>query len=85
MNPLLSDRLGRPLVVGGRTLPNRLVLAPMTCLGHVAFRQLLDEMGGCGLFFSEMCSAARIPQENRHISSYFRWRDEEAMASLRIA
>jgi nifR3 family TIM-barrel protein len=78
MNPLLPDRLGRPLVVGGRTLPNRLVLAPMTCLGHVAFRQLLDEMGGCGLFFSEMCSAARIPQENRHTSSHFRWRDAEA-------
>ena len=28
--------------------------------------------------YSEMCSAARIPDENRHRSQYFRWRDEEA-------
>ena len=28
--------------------------------------------------YSEMCSAARIPQENRQHSAYFRWRDEEA-------
>jgi nifR3 family TIM-barrel protein len=27
--------------------------------------------------FSEMCSAKRIPHENRLISPYFRWRDEE--------
>jgi nifR3 family TIM-barrel protein len=50
----------------------------MTYLGHVAFRQLLEELGGCGLMFSEMCSAARIPHENRTNSSCFRWRDEEA-------
>jgi nifR3 family TIM-barrel protein len=50
----------------------------MTYLGHVAFRQLLNELGGCGLMFSEMCSAAKIPHENRHCSSYFKWRDEEA-------
>ena len=78
MNTSLPELLGRPLSVGGREITNRLVLAPMTYLGHVAFRHLLDEMGGCGLLFSEMCSAARIPHENRHKSSYFRWRDEEA-------
>jgi nifR3 family TIM-barrel protein len=50
----------------------------MTYLGHVAFRHLLEEMGHKGLMFSEMCSAARIPQENRRVSAYFRWRDEEA-------
>jgi tRNA-dihydrouridine synthase B len=74
----LSGLLNRPLAIGRRTIPNRLVLAPMTCLGHVAYRHLLDELGGCGLMFSEMCSAARIPHENRHTSAYFRWRDEEA-------
>jgi len=49
----------------------------MTFLGHVAFRELLTELGGCGLLFSEMCSARTIPTENRHTSPYFRWRDEE--------
>ncbi len=74
----LARLLNRPICVGGRALDNRLLLAPMTELGHIAFRQVLDELGGCGLMFSEMCSAARIPQENRYQSAYFRWRDEEA-------
>lgn len=78
MDTRLADILNRPLTIGRRELPHRLVLAPMTCLGHVAFRHLLDELGGCGLLFSEMCSAARIPQENRHTSPCFRWRNEEA-------
>lgn len=74
----LTDHLNRPLQIGTKIIPNRLVLAPMTFLGHVAYRHLLDELGGCGLMFSEMCSAGRIPQEDRHLSPYFRWRDEEA-------
>jgi nifR3 family TIM-barrel protein len=28
--------------------------------------------------FSEMCSARVLPQENRHLSPVFRWRDQEA-------
>ncbi len=75
---LLPDLLNRPLQIGNKTIPNRLVLAPMTFLGHIAFRQVLSELGGCGLMYSEMCSAGRIPQEDRHASPYFRWRDEEA-------
>lgn len=74
----LAALLNRPLQIGDKTIPNRLVLAPMTFLGHIAFRQVLSELGGCGLMYSEMCSAGRIPQEDRHASSYFRWRDEEA-------
>ncbi|MGD8834161.1 MAG: tRNA-dihydrouridine synthase family protein [Desulfobacteraceae bacterium] len=74
----LSLLLNRPLIIGPKTIPNRLVLAPMTFLGHVAFRQMLSELGGCGLMYSEMCSAGRIPQEDRHTSPYFRWREEEA-------
>ncbi len=80
MNHPLAHILNRPLAIGNRIIPNRLVLAPMTCLGHVAFRQLLAELGGCGLMVSEMCSAGRIPHENRTTSAYFRWRDEEAGA-----
>jgi tRNA-dihydrouridine synthase B len=74
----LARWLNRPLHIGNRSIAGRLVLAPMTGLGHVAFRQLLHELGGCVLMFSEMCSAARVPHENRHLSAYFRWRDQEA-------
>jgi tRNA-dihydrouridine synthase B len=73
----LSKCLKRPLVIGGKKIGNRLVLSPMTFLGHIAYRELLDRYGGCGLFFSEMCSARRIPHEKRQTSDYFRWRDEE--------
>lgn len=75
---LLPRLLNRPLPIGGRVIGGRLVLSPMTGLGHVAFRHLLDDLGGCGLMFSEMCSAVRIPHENRRTSAYFRWRDEES-------
>lgn len=73
----LAESLNQPLSIGNRTIRTRLVLAPMTMLGHVAFRELLASLGGYGLLFSEMCSARRIPHENRHVSAYFKWRDEE--------
>jgi len=67
----------RPLSIGNRTIGNRLVLAPLTKLGNIAFRELLSEYGGYGLLFSEMCGARRLPHENRHTSPIFRWRDGE--------
>jgi nifR3 family TIM-barrel protein len=73
----LSRRLKRPLEVRGRPLANRLVLAPMAQLGHLAFRELLADYGGCGLMFSEMCSARRVPSENPANSTYFKWREAE--------
>jgi nifR3 family TIM-barrel protein len=73
----LTQLLNRPLSIGNRTIRTRLVLAPMSMLGHVAFRELLASFGGYGLLFTEMCSAGRIPHESRHASAYFNWRDEE--------
>lgn len=40
-----------------------LVLAPMAGLSHSAFRQLVGEFGGCGLFYTEMLSARSVPFE----------------------
>ncbi len=74
----LANYLRQPLKIGQKTIDNRLVLAPMTFLGHVAFRELVARYGGYGLLYSEMCSAKAIPNENRFVSPYFRWRDEEA-------
>lgn len=47
-----------------------LALAPMVGLSHSAFRLLLLELGGVGLFFSEMLSVGRIPTENENISPF---------------
>jgi nifR3 family TIM-barrel protein len=77
MNSKLAEILNRPLNIGTTTIEKRLVLAPMAFLGNVAFRQLVQTYGGYGLLFTEMCSAKRIPNENRHRSTYFRWRDAE--------
>ncbi|MEF2230882.1 MAG: tRNA-dihydrouridine synthase family protein [Pseudodesulfovibrio sp.] len=73
----LAERLNRPLAVGGRTVANRLWLAPMAGLGHVAFREVLDGYGGCGLLFTEMCGARALPTENPRVSMVFRWREAE--------
>jgi nifR3 family TIM-barrel protein len=73
----LTKFLNQPLSIRDKTIHKRLVLAPMTNLGHVAFRELVSTYGGYGLLFSEMCSAKRIPQENRYVSHYFRWKDAE--------
>jgi len=73
----LSELLNRPLSIAGRPIKNRLWLAPMAGLGHIAYREALEEYGGCGLMFTEMCSAKGVPTENRVMSPVFRWRDEE--------
>jgi len=75
--PSLATRLSEPLNIGGKKVANRLWLAPMAGLGHVAYREVLEEYGGCGLMFTEMCSAKAVPMENRRVSPVFRWRDEE--------
>jgi len=74
----IPEAIKTPIVIGGKEIPNRLFLAPLAGLGHVAMRQIIDEFGSCGLFFSEMCSARALPGENRLISPMFRWRDQEA-------
>ena len=73
----LATLLNRPLRIGCRAISRRLVFAPMTFLGHIAFRELLAGFGGFGLLFSEMCSSKTIPTENRWVSKHFKWRDEE--------
>ncbi|WP_243544717.1 tRNA dihydrouridine synthase [Pseudodesulfovibrio tunisiensis] len=77
IDPELVAQLARPLKIRGRQVANRLWLAPMAGLGHVAFREVLDGYGGCGLLFTEMCTARGLPTEKPSRSSVFRWREEE--------
>ncbi len=51
-------------------IPVPLALAPMVGLSHSAFRSLVAELGGAGLFFTEMLSAKRLPSENETISPF---------------
>jgi tRNA-dihydrouridine synthase B len=78
MNLQLKEYLNTPLPIGCKSIPKRLILAPMSGLTHVAFRKLVAQYGGYGLLYTEMCSAKNLPHENRHVSPIFRWRDEEA-------
>jgi len=47
-----------------------LLLAPMTGLTHTAFRQLVAEFGGCGLFYTEMLSARSLAVEGPETSPW---------------
>ena len=73
----LTRYLTRPLAIGNKTISNRMVLAPMAGLGHIAFRQLVTRFSGFGLLFTGMCSAKAVPHENPKVSHVFSWRPEE--------
>ena len=73
----LARYLNTPLAIGKKTIDNRMVLAPMAGIGHVAFRALVTEMGGFGLLFTGMCSARAVPHENPAISKVFCWQRQE--------
>jgi nifR3 family TIM-barrel protein len=73
----LSEKLNQKLIIGNRVIHNRLLLSPMAGLTHIALRELVSSYGGHGLLFTEMCNARALPQENRHLSPVFRWRNEE--------
>lgn len=70
--------LREPLQLRRTVLDSRLSLAPMAGLGHVAYREVLARFGGYAFMVTEMCNARAVPDENRHHSPVFRWRDEEA-------
>jgi len=74
---MLSQYLLKDLIIKDKTISNRLVLAPMAGLGHIALRQLISEFGGFGLLFTGMCSAKAVPHENPDTSLVFKWRQEE--------
>jgi tRNA-dihydrouridine synthase B len=73
----LARYLSTPLAIGNKTIAGRMVLAPMAGIGHIAFRELVADLGGFGLLFTGMCSARAVPHENPAISPVFRWRTQE--------
>lgn len=77
MDELLSRYLVKNLAIKDRIIQNRIILAPMAGLGHIALRHLISEFGGFGLLSTGMCNAKAIPHENPKTSSVFKWRKEE--------
>lgn len=73
----LSEFFNTPLTIGNRQIYGRLVLAPMSKIGHPPFRQLVSGFGGCALLFSEMCSANAIANNSAHKLSGFIWHKDE--------
>jgi tRNA-dihydrouridine synthase B len=53
------------LKIGKLSLAQPTVLAPMAGLTDRALRQLMDEIGGCGLLVSEMIAAEGLRRRNR--------------------
>jgi tRNA-dihydrouridine synthase B len=53
------------LKIGKLSLEQPTVLAPMAGLTDRALRQLMDEIGGCGLLVSEMIAAEGLRRRNR--------------------
>lgn len=58
------------LKIGDLKIDIPLALAPMVGLSHSALRSLVVQLGGAGLFFTEMLSAKRLPSENENISPF---------------
>jgi nifR3 family TIM-barrel protein len=62
----------KPLYIKNLKVDPPLIMAPMSGVSHTVFRQLVVELGGCGLFYTEMLSARALPLECPHASPWLR-------------
>lgn len=58
----------KKIIIRNLEISPPVALAPMVGLSHTAFRSLVQEEGGAGLFFTEMLAAKRLPHDNEHHS-----------------
>lgn len=80
-----TDRIGGAgMDIGGMSVFPPLVMAPMAGLSTVAFRRLLGELGGVGLYYSEMLSARALQHETPKRSIYLRSEGEPRPLCLQI-
>lgn len=61
-----------------------LFMAPMAGLTHTSFRRLLSELGGAGLFYTEMLSARALRHETPGKSRHLREKGESRPLCLQI-
>jgi tRNA-dihydrouridine synthase B len=67
----------KPLYIKNLKVDPPLILAPMSGLTHTVLRQLVAELGGCGLFYTEMLSARALPLETPDSSPWLRSTTQE--------
>lgn len=77
------SRLLRPLTIGGVTLENNLILAPMAGVTDLPFRLLCGEQGA-GLAGMEMVSAKAIMYGNKNTEGLLAIDPEEGAVSLQL-
>ena len=71
------------LMIGGVTLPNNIILAPMAVVSDLPFRLLCHELGA-GLVCMEMVSAKAIYYNNKNTDSLMEIHPDEGAASLQL-
>lgn len=71
------------LTIGGITLPNNIILAPMAGVSDLPFRLLCHEQGA-GLVCMEMVSAKAIWHNNKNTDSLMDIHPDEGYASLQL-
>ncbi len=73
----------KPLVIGGVTLSNNIILAPMAGVSDLPFRLLCSEKGA-GLTCMEMVSAKAIWYQNKNTESLLQIHPDEGPTSLQL-
>ena len=71
------------LTIGGVTLPNNIILAPMAGVSDLPFRLLCHELGA-GLVCMEMISAKAIYYHNKNTDGLMEIHPEEGFVSLQL-
>lgn len=71
------------LYIGGVTLENNLILAPMAGVSDLPFRQLCKEQG-CGLVCTEMVSAKAILYKNKNTRALLEVKEQERPVSVQL-
>jgi len=65
-----AENVPAAISIGEISISPPVAVAPMVGLSHSALRTLIAELGGAGLYFTEMLSAKRLPDENEHVSPF---------------
>lgn len=73
----------QPMTVGGKTFPNRVLLAPLAGVSDVPFRRIAQELGA-GLTFVEMLSAVGIQHRNNRTLDMCRRHPAEPVLGVQV-
>ena len=78
-----SKKIIHPLNIGGVTLPNNIILAPMAGVSDLPFRVICSEMGA-GMCCMEMVSAKAIHYKNKGTWELMEISPKEGIVSLQL-